>query len=116
VSDATGSGVRSLGSKRQTHPTRVRPANQAASVAGRGSGTPGTLRGCACPAACLGRRWEGALLRPLPLLADYGSVGSAYDPPKMSVFPNVAGQTLFGAGAVGSVVDVPVRKLYSAWR
>ena len=64
----------------------------------------------------LSRRWEGALLRPLPLPADYGDVGSAYDPPKMSVFPNVAGQTLFGAGAVGSVVDVPVRKLYNAWR
>jgi hypothetical protein len=61
-------------------------------------------------------RGEGAQLRPLPLPADYGNVGSAYDPPKMSVLPNVAGQTLFGAGAVGSVVDVPVRKLYNAWR
>jgi hypothetical protein len=64
----------------------------------------------------LSRRWKGAQLRPLPLPADYGNVGSAYDPPKMSVLPNVAGQTLFGAGAVGSVVDVPVRKLYNAWR
>lgn len=67
-------------------------------------------------AAVLTAGQEGALPRPLPLPADYGDVGSAYDPPKMSVFPNVAGQTLFGAGGVGSVVDTPVRKLYNAWR
>jgi hypothetical protein len=38
-----------------------------------------------------------------PLLEDaidQGTVGSAYEPPKISVFPNVAGQTLFGAGGV----------------
>src|SRR5215218_3580785 len=63
----------------------------------------------------LSQMWRGRS-RPLPLPTDYGNVGSAYDPPKMSVFPNVGGQTLFGAGAVGSVVDVPVRKLYNAWR
>jgi hypothetical protein len=55
-------------------------------------------------------------MRPLPFSADYGAVGSAYDPPKMSVFPNVAGQSLLGAGAVGCVVDAPVRKLYNACR
>src|SRR5919206_2067602 len=47
--------------------------------------------------------FAGAPKRPCTFL--YG-VGSAYEPPKMSVFPNVAGHACCGAGRVGSV-DVP---------
>ena len=48
-----------------------------------------------------------APLRAVLACACYG-VGSANEPPKMSVFPKV-GQTLFGAGRAGSVeLDVAV--------
>jgi hypothetical protein len=43
-----------------------------------------------------------------PLVIEFGSaygVGSGYEPPKMSVFPNVAGQSCCGAGRVGSVAS-----------
>jgi hypothetical protein len=74
-----------------------------------------------CPSSrrkwCLGPQTEmrrGRAVRPLRGSVDQGAVGSAYEPPKISVFPNVAGQTLLGAGLVGSVDDAPVRKLKSA--
>jgi hypothetical protein len=51
----------------------------------------------------------GAAMPPLRTPA-YG-VGSAYEPPKMSLFPNVAGQACCGAGAVGTVVSFAI----AAW-
>ena len=37
---------------------------------------------------------------PLPVLVTAQGVGSAQDPPKMSVLPKVAGQSTLGAGGV----------------
>lgn len=60
---------------------------------------------------------EGADMRPLPLLmrCPYG-VGSEYDPPKMSLLPNVAGQSCWGAGRVGSDASPTAVPLTMSWR
>jgi hypothetical protein len=77
-----------------------------------------SCRGALRPGECASRapsttRAEGAVARrgapggaPRKVVsaAPYG-VGSAYEPPKMSLLPNVAGQSCSGAGRVGSVAS-----------
>jgi hypothetical protein len=62
-----------------------------------------------CSYVSVSRNPGGAAMPPLRSPA-YG-VGSAYEPPKMSLFPNVAGQACCGAGAVGTVVSFAI----AAW-
>jgi hypothetical protein len=69
-------------------------------------------------AACT-RSNEGRLTAPLTVtFASCGAygVGSTYDPPKMSLLPNVAGQSCCGAGGVGSDASPTAVPLTMSWR
>jgi hypothetical protein len=77
--------------------SQVGPSDDWTGIAGDGTTTPAS----SIEEAARGKQGGARGMRPLLEDAiDQGTVGSAYEPPKISVFPNVAGQTLFGAGGV----------------